>query len=92
MLTSGTLVVEQSLDVGGLFDLRPLVVTARMAGDDVGTVGDAHLMGIGEYCQDAPDMAVRDRIIVEVEADIGRLADRDRDALEQRCRVVRQSQ
>jgi hypothetical protein len=33
---------------------------------------------------------VRDRIIVEVEADIGRLADRDRDALQQRRRVVRQ--
>jgi hypothetical protein len=32
---------------------------------------------------------VRDRIIVEVEADIGRLADRDRDALQQRRRVVR---
>jgi hypothetical protein len=37
-------------------------------------------------------MAVWDRIVVEVEADIGRLADRDRDAFQQRCRVVRQSQ
>ena len=35
---------------------------------------------------------VRDRVIVEVEADIGRLADRDRDALEQRRRVVGQRQ
>ena len=31
VLTGGTLVVEQSLDVGGLFDLRLLVVTTRMA-------------------------------------------------------------
>ena len=36
-------------------------------------------------------MRVWDRIVVEVEADIGRLADRDRDTLEQRRRVVRQS-
>ena len=63
-----------------------------MAGEDVRAVGDAHLMRVSEHGQNAPDMRVRDRIVVEVEADIRRLADRDRDALEQRRRVVRQSQ
>ena len=92
VLTGGTLVVDQSLDMGGIFDLCPLVVAARMAGEDVRAVGDAHLMRVSEHGQNAPDMRVRDRIVVEVEADIGRLADRDRDALEQRRRVVRQSQ
>jgi len=51
-----------------------------------------HVMRIGEHGQNAPDMGVRHRIIVEVEADIGRLADRDHDALQQRRRVVRQDQ
>ena len=92
VLTGGTLVVEQSLDVGGVFDLRPLVVAARMAGENVRAVGDAHLMRVSEHGQNVPDMRVRDRIVVEVEADIGRLADRDRDTLEQRRRIVRQSQ
>ena len=45
VLTGGTLVVDQSPDMGGIFDLCPLVVAARMAGEDVRTVGDAHLMG-----------------------------------------------
>jgi hypothetical protein len=90
VLTGGTLVVDQSPDMGGIFDLCTLVVAAPMAGEDVRTVGDAHLMGIGKHSKNAPDIRVRDRIIVEVEADIGRLADRDRDALQQRRRVVRQ--
>src|SRR5215472_4304300 len=92
VLAGGPLVVDQPLDVGGIFDLRPLVVAAPMAGEDVCAVGDAHLMRIGEHGQNAPDMGVRNRIIVEVEADIGRLADRHRDALQQRRRVARQSQ
>ena len=92
VLAGGTLVVDERLDVGGNLDLCALVVAAPMAGEDVRAVGDAHLVRIGEHGQNAPDMGMRYRIIVEVEADIGRLADRDRDALEQRRRVVWQRQ
>jgi len=49
-------------------------------------------VGIGEHGQDAPDMGVRDRVVVEVEADIGCLADRDGDAFQQRRRVLRQGE
>ena len=46
-------------------------------------------------CEDGqwtPDMVMGDRVIVQVEADIGRFADGDRDVLEQRRRVVGQWQ
>jgi hypothetical protein len=46
------LVVDQSPDLGGIFDLCPLVVAAPMAGEDVRTVGDAHLMGIGKHSKE----------------------------------------
>ena len=38
VLTGGTLVVDQSPDMGGIFDLRPLVVAAPMAGDEMAEV------------------------------------------------------
>ena len=70
MLAGRVLVIDQRLDVGGLFDLRALVVTARVTREHRRAVDDAHLMGIGEHRQNAPDMRVRDRIIVQIEADI----------------------
>ena len=48
--------LDQRLDVGGLFDLRALVVTARVRREHRRAVDDAHLMWIGEHRQNAPDM------------------------------------
>ena len=76
MLASGALMLDQRLDMGGILDLRSLVVAAPVAGEHLGAVDDAHLMRIGENGQHAPNVGVRHRIIVQVEADIGRLADR----------------
>ena len=76
MLVCGMLGVDQRLDVGWIFDLRATVVTSPVAGKNIGTVGDTNLMAIGEHGQNASDMGVRDRVIVEIEADIGCLADR----------------
>ena len=63
-----------------------------MAGEHRAAVDDAYLVRIGEHRQHATNVRMRHRIVVEIEADIGRLADRDRDAFEQRRRVVRQRQ
>src|ERR1700722_2094127 len=83
VLASGALLLDQLLDVGGDLDLRALVVAALVAGEHLGTVDDAHLVWIGENGQCASHMIMGNRVIVQVEADIGRLADRDGDALEQ---------
>jgi hypothetical protein len=90
VLVSGTFVVDQPLDVGGIFDLCPLVVAAPMAGEHFRTVNDAHLSRIGEHRQHAPDMSVRHRIVVQVKAHIRCLAHRHRDMLEQRRGIVGQ--
>jgi hypothetical protein len=47
---------------------------------------------ISEHGQDLPDKGKRHRIVVQVKADIGRLADRHRDMLEHRRRVGWQCQ
>ena len=71
---AGALLLDQSLDMCLVLDLLAFVVAARMAGEDLPSVGDADFAGVGEHRQRSPHMAVRNRIVVEVEADIGRLA------------------
>ena len=92
VLTGGALVVDQRLDVGGVLDLRALVVAAPMAGEH----RRRRRRCVPHAGRRAPSgragRGMGDRIIVQIEADIGRLADRDRDMLEQRRRVVRQRQ
>ena len=73
-------------------DLRAAVVAARMAGEHLRAIDDAHLVRVGEHRQRAANVRVRDGVVVQVEADIRRLADLDRDALEQRRRIVGQRQ
>jgi len=58
-----------------------------MAGQQVPAIDDAHLLRIGEHRQDPPHLRVGNGIIVQVEPDIGRLADADLDPLEQRRRI-----
>ena len=76
--------------MGGLFDLGAAVVAAPMAGEDVGAIDDTQLERIGEHGQLAADVAKRDRIIVQVEADVRCLADRYHDMFEHRRRVGRE--
>ena len=92
VLTRGAFLLHQRLDVAVLLDLCVAVVAARMAGEHRAAIDDAYLMRIGEHRQHATNVRVRHRIGVQIEADIGRLADRDRDVFEQRRRVVRQRQ
>ena len=49
-------------------------------------------MRVGQHRQHPPHLRMRHRIVVQVEADIGCLADLDRDAFEQRRGIVRQRQ
>jgi hypothetical protein len=58
-----------------------------VTGEDIRPVDAAQLVRIGEHAQLAADMAKRHRIIVQVEADVGRFADRHHDMLEHRRRV-----
>ena len=60
MLAGRVFEIDQRLDVGGLFDLRALVVTARVTREHRRAIDDAYLMGIGEHRQNAPDMRERD--------------------------------
>ena len=75
-----------------LLDLPAFAVAALVAGDDMRTIGDAHLGWAGEHRQPAPYLGVRDRIIVEIETDIGRLAGLDRHLFDQGIGLIRQRQ
>ena len=81
--------VDQLLEMGGFFDLFAFAVAAPMAGDDAHAVDDAQPVGIGQHGQRSLDMGVGHRIIVEVEADIGCLADLDRYLFDHRVGIVR---
>jgi hypothetical protein len=65
---------------------------ARMAGEHRAAVNDAHLMRVGEHRQHATNIRMGYRIVIQIEADIGRFADANGNALEQRRRVVGQRQ
>ena len=86
----GVLLLEQSLDVSAILDLGGLVVAARMARENLLAVEDTHLVEIGENGEGAAHVAAGDRIVVEIEADIGCLAGRDRHGLEQGIGIVGQ--
>src|SRR6202163_2270724 len=90
VLAGGMFLLDQSLDMGSVLDLGALIVTASMTGEDVLTVDNAHLVGIGEHGERAPHVGVGDGIIIQIETDIRRLAGGDGHPLEQRVGVVRQ--
>jgi hypothetical protein len=77
MGTGGALVGDQAVDVCGIFDLRAFVEAAGMGGDDGAGIDDAYR---GERCQhdhSALDMCMGERVVVQIEAHVGRLADAD---------------
>jgi hypothetical protein len=78
--------------MGGILDLRHLVVAAAMADEHLRAIDDAHLVRIGQHGEQALHLGVRYGIIVEVEAHIGGLAGLRRHALDERIGVVRQRQ
>ena len=92
MMAGGALVFDQRFDMGGRLDLRPLVIAARMAGDNLAAVDDANLFVIGQHGELPTNMGVRDRVVVEIKADIGCLAGRYILALGHGIRVFRQFQ
>ena len=74
VLARCALVVHQILNVIWQLDLRATVVASRVVGQHRGTRQDAHAISIGDHREGAPDMGVRNRIVIQVEARIGRLA------------------
>ena len=92
MMAGGALVFDQRFDMGGRLDLRPLVIAARVAGDNQPAVGNAYLVVIGQHCQLPTNMGVRDRVIIEIKTDIGCLSDRDLLALSHGIRIIRKLQ
>ncbi|MCY3982066.1 MAG: hypothetical protein OXF51_09975, partial [Alphaproteobacteria bacterium] len=61
-----TLAPDQRLDVPGVLDAGRPVEAARMAGDGVGAVEDAHLLQCRHHGEGAPDMGMRDTVVVQV--------------------------
>src|SRR5215467_925076 len=92
LAAGGVLVCDQRGDMRGILDLRSLVVASEMAGEEVVAVEDAHFVEIGNERERALHVGMRDRVVVEVETDIGRLARSDGQALMDGIGVVRQRQ
>ena len=84
--------LDQGLDMGGVLDPIALVVTARMAGQDLLSIDDTHPVEISKHSQRSPHMAVWHRVIVLIEADVRCLANCDRHLLNDRIWIVRQLQ
>jgi hypothetical protein len=92
MLPRGALLVDQRLQMPTLLDLRAAIVAAAMMSEHLRAVDDAQIVRVGEHRQRPAHLRVGHGVVVEVEANIRRLADLDRDALEQRRRIVGQRQ
>jgi hypothetical protein len=71
VLLGGALVLGESGDVGGVLDLLTPIPRAQVGAQGLLAVEDAHLVGRREYDERAARVRVRDRVIVEVEADVG---------------------
>src|SRR2546422_170365 len=87
-----TLGLDEGLDMGGILDLRVAVEAAGVGGDQFASVEDAHRLETREDEEGAAHMSVRDRVVVQVEAHVGCLADMDGDALVRGEGIVGQSQ
>ena len=68
---------DQGRDVLGDFDLLPAVITAPMGGDHGLAIEDAYLIQAGDDAERARHAGMRDRIVIQVEAHVGRLASAD---------------
>src|SRR5260370_11566365 len=90
MVTGFAFACDEGVDVRGNFDLRAAVVTALMGGEQIGAVENAYLPRIGPYSERAPHVRMRDRVVVQVEAHIRRLADLYGQLQFARVRILRQ--
>ena len=68
---------DQRGEVGGVLDALPALVGARMARDFGAAVQEPHLVFGGHEGERAADERVRDRVLVAIEAERGRLAGAD---------------
>ena len=75
------LAVDELLEVLRLLELLSAIPRAVVRGDHVGAIDYADLVEVREDDQGALGPVVRDRIVVEIEANIGCLADLNFDAL-----------
>ena len=76
MRAGAALVLDQGGEVSGIFDLGVAVEAARMGGEQLVAVEDAHGVEGRQHGEAAPDMAVRHRVVVKVEAHVRGLAAR----------------
>lgn len=81
VLFGATLLFGEASDVLGLLDLVATIPAARMGGECEGALDDARGVEIGEDDERALGAVVGHGVAVEIEADVGRLADLDLDAL-----------
>jgi hypothetical protein len=64
MRPGSAFVSDESLDMGGIFDLRAAVEAARVGGDHGLTIEDAHGVDASQHGQGAVHVHVRDGVIV----------------------------
>lgn len=75
MLAGASLLVDQSLEMMGVLDLLAAVPAARVGGDYVVALDDAHFVEVGKHHKRPSDSVVGDGVVVEVKADVRCLAD-----------------
>ena len=71
VMTSGSLEGDQIGDVIGNLDLFTFTPAARVGGNDLGAIDDAHTIEGGVHLDRAAHVGVRHRVVVEVEAHVG---------------------
>src|SRR5262245_50243221 len=80
----------ESIDVGRMLDLLTAVPGAGVCGDDLEAVEHAHGLEGGADGECALSTVVRDGVVVEIKAGVGRLSDLDLDELVAREGLVGQ--
>src|SRR6185437_11411003 len=92
MSAPGALLGFQRFDVLRLLDLRITIEATRVAGDNSVAIEDAHGLECGKHLESAADMGVRDRVVVEIEANVGSLVRTSDHALCRREGLIGQRQ
>ena len=83
MRPGGALVFDQRFDVDGSLDLLTSIPAAHVVRQLLCAVQDANPVFVGQHAQGAAHMGVRHRVVVQIEADVGRLARRHGPAFRQ---------
>src|ERR1700682_635174 len=74
MRTCGAFVRLQRLDMEGIFDLLGAIEAARVIGDRLRPLDDAHPLERGEDLHLPTHMSMRDAVIVQIKAQVRSLA------------------